>query len=578
MAIEQTVIAVLEFFAAEAEEPDEALLEVMGHIGTQLGTVFERERAREALYRMSKVFMDAIDPILIEDLSGRILDLNTEAERTYGWTRDELLGEPITKIVPPERHKQAADLLRRGKKGEQVRNVEGLRWNKAGEIAPVLLTLFVLTNPSGEQVAVATIAKDISTLKHAEKEAQEKSALLQLLQEVAVAANEAQTIDSALQFAVDRVCTHTGWCIGHAYLPAATTPNRLISSSIWYLGNVKRFSSFRKRTEKRHTVPEGELPQRVLKTGQPEWVMDMTADPHFSRAKMAKRLGMKAAFAFPVLIQHDTVAVMEFLSSDAVEPDPPFLEAMANIGTQLGRVFERKRAEQQLSTNERLAAIGVTAAKLAHEIANPLNGMSTTVQFLERQMKDQTETSRAETDSDIREGLHDLAGEIQRLHALLDDLRAFVRPQQLHMQPTDLATIVIEVLAVVSDMYAEQGIRVHRSLPTALPAIEADGKRLKQVVLNLCQNAAEAMPSGGRLRVTAGHSDKQIWLEVKDTGEGIPEGLDIFDIFTTTKAEGTGLGLAIVHQIVQAHGGTISYTSQVGKGTTFRLCLPRSKE
>lgn len=209
IVVENTVIAVLEFFTTDAEDPDESLLEVMAHIGSQLGTVFEREHARAEL--------------------------------------------------------------------------------------------------------------------------QKKSALLQLLQEVAVAANESQTIDSALQFAVEQVCAHTGWGIGHAYLPAETTPGNLISSSIWYLRDVKRFSSFRKHTEKRWIVPEGELPQRVLETGQPEWVIDMTADPYFSRAKMAKRLGLEAAFAFPVLIENETVAVMEFLSSDGVEPGLPFLEVMANI-------------------------------------------------------------------------------------------------------------------------------------------------------------------------------------------------------------------------------------------------------
>jgi signal transduction histidine kinase len=106
--------------------------------------------------------------------------------------------------------------------------------------------------------------------------------------------------------------------------------------------------------------------------------------------------------------------------------------------------------------------------------------------------------------------------------------------------------------------------------------ITADGEKLKQVLLNLCKNAAEAMPQGGTLTVRVHNSGEQVSLEVIDTGVGIPAGVNIFEPFTTTKSEGTGLGLAIVQQIVAAHGGAITYTSEPGKGTVFRLTLPLS--
>jgi signal transduction histidine kinase len=104
--------------------------------------------------------------------------------------------------------------------------------------------------------------------------------------------------------------------------------------------------------------------------------------------------------------------------------------------------------------------------------------------------------------------------------------------------------------------------------------VPANAEKLKQVLLNLCKNAFEAMPDGGTLTLRGRRTDGRVSLEIEDTGAGIPKGIDIFELFTTTKSHGTGLGLAIVRQIIGAHGGTITYSSQPGKGTTFRLSLP----
>lgn len=120
--------------------------------------------------QMVQVFMDAADPIIIEDLNGIILDVNKEAEKSYGYTRDELIDLPIRTLVPPERHAQAVDLLEQCMAGEKVRNVAGLRWNKNREISDVLLSLSALRNEYGKIEAVASIAKDISGIKRAESE------------------------------------------------------------------------------------------------------------------------------------------------------------------------------------------------------------------------------------------------------------------------------------------------------------------------------------------------------------------------------------------------------------------------
>jgi two-component system sensor histidine kinase HydH len=122
--------------------------------------------------------------------------------------------------------------------------------------------------------------------------------------------------------------------------------------------------------------------------------------------------------------------------------------------------------------------------------------------------------------------------------------------------------------------YTERGVRIEQQVPNDLPLVMADGDKLKQVVVNLCKNAVEAMPDGGTLTLWLQRAGERLTLEVADTGKGIPMGVNIFEPFVTTKPEGTGLGLAIVRQIVAAHGGTLDYTSAQGKGTTFFVTLP----
>jgi signal transduction histidine kinase len=123
--------------------------------------------------------------------------------------------------------------------------------------------------------------------------------------------------------------------------------------------------------------------------------------------------------------------------------------------------------------------------------------------------------------------------------------------------------------------YGELGIQVECSLPSNLPTITVDIDKMKQVIFNLTKNAAEAMAGGGRISIKGSVSENSIVLEISDTGTGIPAGIDIFEPFFTTKPQGTGIGLSIVQQIVSAHGGSISYSSEHGKGTTFVITLPQ---
>jgi PAS domain S-box-containing protein len=174
--------------------------------------------------------------------------------------------------------------------------------------------------------------------------------LIRLLQQVAVAANEARTVPEALQTALDQICAFTGWPVGHACLRGPG--GELLPTDCWHLADPERYHGFRETTERTRFEPGRGLVGRVAASGDPAWVEDVAADPEFIRAEAAKAAGLHAAFAFPVRVGREVAGVLEFYADRAVPPDPPLLEVMAQVGTQLGRVVERTRAEAALRFSE----------------------------------------------------------------------------------------------------------------------------------------------------------------------------------------------------------------------------------
>jgi signal transduction histidine kinase len=233
-------------------------------------------------------------------------------------------------------------------------------------------------------------------------------------------------------------------------------------------------------------------------------------------------------------------------------------------------VTASKQAEQAAREKENLAAIGMAAAMFAHEVSNPLAGLSSSLQMLERTVKNKP-------GADPLFLLQQATRELHRLEVLLQEFRDLARPQLLKREPTDLSQVINEVLAFQRPLCEAAGISVELQLEPVCNLLVDSGK-IRQAVLNIFKNAVEAMPHGGCLTVKAYSSDEEICLEISDTGPGIPESANVFDLFVTTKRDGTGLGLPIVRQIISAHDGTISYVSEPGQGTTFKVALPMTSE
>lgn len=224
-------------------------------------------------------------------------------------------------------------------------------------------------------------------------------------------------------------------------------------------------------------------------------------------------------------------------------------------------------AQEKLIRAERFAAIGEAAARLSHEIKNPLMLMGGFANQVRRHLPE------GEADA---EKLGIIEAEAKRLETLLNEVRDFTRPQPPQIEPRDLNATVTESLALMADALEARGIAVERRLDANLPPIPHDAARIKQVLLNLVKNAAEAMESGGRLTVTTAADDGRALVTVADTGGGIPEAVRdrMFYPFCTTKESGTGLGLAVCQRIVEDHHGDIRFTTSPS-GTAFTVELPR---
>jgi PAS domain S-box-containing protein len=215
---------------------------------------------------------------------------------------------------------------------------------------------------------------------------------------------------------------------------------------------------------------------------------------------------------------------------------------------------------------ERLAAIGTMAAGLAHEIRNPLNGAQLHTTFLDLALRD------INANSELLDTVHVVRDEIRRLGGLVTEFLDFARPRPLLVKPVDLQALFERVTKMTAAQAQERDVTVTLDLPTTPVELLADGAKLEQVLLNLVQNAIEALEHGGKVVIRARRQPRTVTIEVEDDGPGIPSGSPIFDAFYSTKSQGTGLGLSISHRIVTDHGGSIDVETGTGR-TIFRVVL-----
>jgi PAS domain S-box-containing protein len=223
----------------------------------------------------------------------------------------------------------------------------------------------------------------------------------------------------------------------------------------------------------------------------------------------------------------------------------------------------------QLQVSERLAALGRITAGVAHEVKNPLNSMRLWLENLKESLPEDSEPG-------AQQAVQVLDKEIDRLDAVVKRFLDFTRPMDVRLEATHLSQLLSEVLEIAQPQLQKANVQLAQLLPIDVPAVYVDRALLKQAILNLVLNAQEAMPGGGQLTVVLSRRGEMAEITVGDTGKGIrPENRQkIFQLFFTTRPGGSGIGLASAFRIVQLLNGSIDFTSEVGRGTTFRIELP----
>ncbi|MCD5322880.1 MULTISPECIES: PAS domain S-box protein [Pontibacillus] len=233
-------------------------------------------------------------------------------------------------------------------------------------------------------------------------------------------------------------------------------------------------------------------------------------------------------------------------------------------------ITERKKTEEVLHRQDKLAAVGQLAAGVAHEIRNPLTSMRGYAEYLQLD----------EEDLNRRDLLDIIVDEIERVNVIVEEFMVLSKPRAVHLEEKRITPIIQNVLSLLNYQARKNKVSLQFQEPNESPLLHCDEDRLKQVFLNLVKNGIEANEPGGEVTIFMESSDEFLTIYVRDTGEGIPEHQlkQLGEPFYTTKENGNGLGLMMTYKIIESHNGSIRVESKKGQGTTFIVSLPVLRE
>jgi signal transduction histidine kinase len=400
-----------------------------------------------------------------------------------------------------------------------------------------------------------------------------KARLFETLTRVSQTINSALNLDDALQLITREACL---------MMNAKMCSLMMLDQSREWLELRASYGAGAPYLKRKRLSASESLSGVVARRRKPLQVENVQTSSRYESTEMAKKEGLVAFLSVPLLFAGESIGVLSVYTGRAykfADEEIRILSALAElsaIAIEKARLYERVvDVEEQLRNNEKLSALGLLAAEVAHEIRNPLTVMKMLYHSLDLKFpRNDPRTKDAEI----------LGQKIEHLNKIVDQILAFARTTEPKYAPVSLNELVEELGLLVRHKLRNQNIQFIQKLDPNLPLISADATQLEQVFLNLILNASEAMPEGGKLTVTSltvidDNSAKptHVVVEFKDTGEGMTEEQRrhaFTSVLSTTKAKGTGLGLAIVGRVIETHRGEIEIKSRVGRGTTISVRLP----
>ena len=561
----------------------------------------KRKLAVETRLRLAAIIELSDDAIISKDLTGQITSWNAGAERIFGYTEAEAVGQPITIIIPPELREEEEDILRRLRAGERIEHFETVRVNKQGQRLSVSLSISPIKDAEGLIIGASKIARDITERKRAEEER------LRLLENERRARMEAEAAQRRAAFLAE-----SGTVLSSSLDYQTTVANvaRMVVPDLadWCRvdlldekGSIRRLAvahadpskvEWADELERRYPAdPEAErgVPH-VLRTGESELYTDISDEMLAQAAKddehlrIMREVGFTSAMIVPLTARGRTVGAISLISAESGRhygpEDLAFAEELARrcaLAIDNARLFGEAQAARQ-SAEQANRTKDEFLATLSHELRTPLTSILGWARMLTTTQLDSENTARA---------LESIERNARAQGRLIDDIldvsRIITGKLRLDVRPVDLASVIEGAVESVRPAAEAKRIRLQRVLDTGPQVVSGDPERLQQVVWNLLSNAIKFTPKGGRVQVRLERINSHVEIVVSDTGRGIsPDVLPhVFERFlqadssTTREHSGLGLGLAIVRHLAELHGGTVRAESAgEGQGATFTVDLP----
>ena len=550
---------------------------------------------RESQELLQRIVESSDDAIISKTLKGIITSWNPAAQRLFGLTAQQAIGQPMLMIIPPERATEEPAILSRIARGERVDHFETVRVRADGTRIDISATVSPLKDADGRIIGASKIARDISERKAQERKLQAQLARLRLLEHITRAIGERQDLHSIFQVAIRSLEEHLPIDFGCIALQELAGQPLEIAC----VGTRSQSLALELALPERAQISIDQNGLRRCLKGELVYEPDISESSFPLTGRLA-RGGLRALVIAPLGAKNSVFGVMVAARRERAgfaSTDCEFLRQLSEhlalaahqvkLHSALQQAYEDLRQSQQaVMQQERLRALGQMASGIAHDINNALSPASIYAQSL-------LERDGTLTDS-ARESLRVIHRAIDDVGQTVSRMRMFYRQREpeLALAPLDLNDLLQQVAVLTrarwSDIPQERGIVIDlkTDLAPELPRVMGAENEIRDALTNLVLNAVDAMPEGGTLTLStgvangAGHETAaapSVRVEIRDTGVGMTEAVRsrCLEPFFTTKGErGTGLGLAMVYGMVQRHSAELEIESELGTGTTMRVVFP----